>query len=153
MRVAFLTSHPIQYHAQWFKALAERPDLDFEVLFCHNATAREQARAGFGVSFTWDVPLLEGYPYRFLKNVSREASISSFSGLDTPEVGTLIRSHKYDAIVTNGWHYKSALQAIRACWQSRVPVLVRSDSHLRTPRPFLKSALKAALYRWFISRL
>ncbi len=153
MRVAFLTSHPIQYHAKWFNALAQRHELDLEVLYCHEATPQEQAHSGFGVAFTWDIPLLDGYRYRFLKNVSSEPSIATFSGLDTPEVGTLIRSGRYDAVVTNGWHYKSACQAIWSCWQARVPVLVRSDSHLRTQRSGVKTAVKALPYRWFISRL
>src|SRR6266567_1078850 len=108
MRVAFLTSHPIQYHAKWFEALAQQPRLDLEVLYCHNATKEEQGNAGFGVPFTWDVPLFEGYNYRFLQNVSCQPSISAFSGLDTPEIGDLIRTGQYDAVVTNGWHYKSA---------------------------------------------
>jgi glycosyltransferase involved in cell wall biosynthesis len=153
MRVAFVTSHPIQYQARWFKALAEQPRLDLEVLYCHNATPEEQAHAGFGVPFSWDVPLFEGYSYRFLRNVALNPSISKFSGLDTPEIQALIRAGEYDAVVTNGWHYKSACQAIWACWRNHVPVLVRSDSHLHTPRSPLRTVFKALPYRWFISKL
>jgi len=153
MRVAFINSHPIQYHAKWFRALAEQPGLDVDVLYCHNATQAEQADAGFGVSFEWDVPLFDGYRYRFLRNAARQPSIASFSGLDTPELQTLIRGGQYDAVVTNGWHFKSAWQAIWACWQSGVPILVRSDSHLHTDRGVVKSLLKAAPYRAFIPRL
>jgi glycosyltransferase involved in cell wall biosynthesis len=152
-RLAFLTSHPIQYHAGWFRALALDPSLDLQVLYCRNAEPREQARAGFGVAFAWDVPLLEGYAYRFLRNVSSRPAIGRFGGLDTPELETVIRQEQFDAVVVNGWHYKSAWQGIRACWRAQVPVLVRSDSHLRTARHPIKRLLKAAPYRWFIPRL
>src|SRR5262249_28338920 len=80
-------------------------------------------------------------------------ALGSFRGLDTPELSSLISRDQYDAVVVNGWHYKSLCQGIRACWKARVPVLVRSDSHLRTPRHPLKQLVKAAPYRWFIPRL
>ncbi len=152
IRVAFVSSHPIQYHAAWFRALANEPQLDFEVLFCHQPDAKDQGR-DFGVSFAWDIPLLDGYRHRFLKNVATRPGLGSFRGLDTPEVAALIKAGNYDAVVVNGWHFKSALQAIRACWKADVPVLVRSDSHLHTPRHPLKKLVKELPYRWFVPRL
>ncbi len=151
-KVAIVSTHPIQYHTPWYRALACEQDLHVEVLYCHQSTAQDQAGAGFGVAFDWDVSLLDGYRFRFLRNVAAKAGVSSFSGADTPELAALIAGGRYDAVVVNGWHYKSAWQAIRACWKSRVPVLVRSDSHLRTPRHALKSLAKSPVYRWFIPR-
>jgi glycosyltransferase involved in cell wall biosynthesis len=153
MRVAFLTTHPIQYQTGWFRAMSEDPRLDLDILYCHNPTPQEQGSAGFGVPFTWDVPLFDGYRYRFLRNVSREPSTGTFFGLDTPELRRLIQNRRYDAVITNGWHYKSAWQAIVACWQAGIPILVRSDSHLCTARGRLKRTLKSLPYRSFISRL
>ena len=153
MRVGFLTSHPIQYHAGWFRAMARDERFDIQVLYCHNPAPSEQANAGFGVPFTWDTPLLDGYDYRFLKNVAAHPSLAHFGGMDTPELRSLIQRDRYDAVVVNGWHYKSAWQGIRACWRAKVPVFVRSDSHLRTARHPVKRLLKAAPYRWFVPRL
>jgi glycosyltransferase involved in cell wall biosynthesis len=153
VRVAFLSTHPIQYQATWFRALAREPGLDVQVLYCHNPSAEEQGRVGFGVPFSWDVPLFEDYKYRFLTNVAREPSTATFFGLDTPELATLITDRHFDVVVTNGWHYKSAWQAMHACWRSGVQILVRSDSHLRTERSRMKRAMKAIPYRSFISRL
>jgi glycosyltransferase involved in cell wall biosynthesis len=151
-RIAVVSSHPIQYHAAWFSAMAASPDLDLEVLFCHQATAREQGAAGFGVEFEWDVPLFDGYSYRFLKNVAPSPTLSSFRGLDTPELATIIAENRYHAVIVNGWHYKSAWQAIRACWQTKTPVMARGDSHLHSPRNALKKMLKSVPYRWFIPK-
>lgn len=153
MRVAFLNSHPIQYHSHWFRALSTHPELDVEVLYCWKPDAAAQGRSGFGVAFEWDVPLFDGYKYRFLKNIAKTPSTDSFSGLDTPEIRSLIKSGAYDAVVTNGWHYKSGWQAMRACWSADVPVLVRSDSHLHTQRSAFARMAKEIPYRWFISRL
>jgi len=153
LRVAILTTHPIQYYSPLFRKLAEYDGWRLNVLYCRQANAEEQGAAGFGSAFEWDVPLLDGYPYRFLHNVAANPSIATATGLDTPEVGSLIADKTFDAVVVHGWHYKSAWQAIGACWKARVPVLVRSDSHLKTARSLLKCAAKWPLYRWGIPRL
>jgi glycosyltransferase involved in cell wall biosynthesis len=152
-RLAILTTHPIQYQASWFRALGSHPELDLEVLFCHQATPQEQAAAGFGVEFDWDISLLDGYAHRFLKNVARQPRVADFAGLDTPELADLIADKRYDALIVNGWHYKSAWQAMRACWRTNTPVMVRSDSHLHTQRAAVKRVAKWPFYRWFISKL
>jgi glycosyltransferase involved in cell wall biosynthesis len=151
MRLAIVTSHPIQYHAPWFRALGEQPGIDLEVLYCHRATQKDQADAGFGVEFEWDRSLLDGYTYNFLTNVSATPNVSHFSGLDTPELAERLKH--YSAVLVSGWHYKSALQAIWTCWRRRIPVMVRSDSHLHTPRSVLKKFMKELPYRGFITRL
>src|SRR6186713_2634943 len=58
-RIGFLISHPIQYYAPIFRELARRCELT--VFFAHRQTAEQQARAGFGVAFEWDIDLLSGY--------------------------------------------------------------------------------------------
>lgn len=152
-RLAIVSTHPIQYQSPWFRALAAEPDLAIEVLFCHRETATDQARAGFGVEFAWDLPLLEGYPHRFLRNVAQKPTTSTFGGLDTPEIGSILARREFDAVLVNGWHYKSAWQTFLAAKRYRVPVMARSDSHLHTPRSVWKHAVKAVPYRLFIPRL
>jgi len=151
-RLAVLSTHPIQYHAPWFRAMATHSDLEVHVYYCHKATPQEQARAGFGVEFDWDVPLLTGYPYSFLENIASPAAHGRFGGFDTPEIGNIIRERKYEAVLVNGWHYKSAWQAIWAAWQSGVKVFVRGDSHLHAHRSSAKRAAKWIAYRRFIPR-
>jgi glycosyltransferase involved in cell wall biosynthesis len=153
VKLAVLTTHAIQYHAAWFRALAAHPGIDLEILYCHQASPKEQAEAGFGVEFDWDVSLLDGYPHRFLRNVARRPGIAGFSGLDTPEIKDIIARERFDAVMINGWHYKSAWQAMRACWKTGTPVMVRSDSHLHTERPLFKRIAKRPFHSWFISKL
>jgi glycosyltransferase involved in cell wall biosynthesis len=151
-RLAILSTHPIQYHSAWFRTLAAQPDLNVHVYYCHKATPQEQSHAGFGVEFDWDVPLLVGYPHSFLRNVANPPGHGRFAGFDTPEIKDIIRRREYDAVLVNGWHYKSAWQAIWACWRSGVKVLVRGDSHLHTPRSIPKKMAKSLFYCHFIPR-
>ncbi|HEX5959497.1 MAG TPA: hypothetical protein VFY92_12685, partial [Hyphomicrobiaceae bacterium] len=64
MRLAVLASHPVQYYGPLFRALART--LDLHVYFAHRASPGEQARAGFGTAFDWDVDLTSGYAHSFL---------------------------------------------------------------------------------------
>jgi glycosyltransferase involved in cell wall biosynthesis len=145
MRLAVVTSHPIQYQAPWFRALAERVDL--HVFFCHRQDDKGQADAGYGASFEWDVPLLEGYGHTWLENVSKNPNVFSFSGCDTPEIGRRLAEGRFDACVVNGGYLKSYVQALLACRRLRLPVFLRGDSQRPTDRPLLTRALKYPLYR------
>jgi len=178
MRLGILASHPIQYHAPWFRGLA--PKLDLEVFFAHRQTAQGQAAGGFGVAFDWDVDLLSGYQHRFLRNVSARPGVNHFTGCDTPEIADIVagtkglrdygttgpeegsevssqwsvvngqRSKRFDAFIVSGWQLKSYWQAVRACRRARVPVLVRGDSQLLTPRSPLKRIAKELIHRFLV---
>ena len=143
-RLGILASHPVQYYAPLYRELAKH--LDLHVYFAHRQTAAGQADAGFGVAFDWDVDLLGGYPHTFLENRSRQPGTSRFSGCDTPEIATHVRAERFDAFLVMGWYLKSHWQAILACRRAGIPVLVRGDSHLVTPRNPLKRLAKAFLY-------
>lgn len=145
-RLAILATHPIQYHAPWYRGLAADGRLQIKVFFCHQASPKQQADAGFGVPFEWDVPLLDGYEHEFLKNVAAHPHTSSFNGLDVPEIGQSLRRGDFDAVLVNGWNYKAAWQTIWASKQLGLPVLVRGDSHLHTPRSGLKNWVKEIAY-------
>lgn len=147
-RLAVVASHPIQYQAPLFRALATVTDLT--VFFAHRQDASGQAAAGFGVAFDWDVPMLDGYEHRWLRNVARTPDVSRVSGCDTPEVIDQIRSGGFDACLVSGWYLKSYLQAIYACRTSGVPVMVRGDSQLGTPRSRLRSMVKYLPFRWLL---
>jgi hypothetical protein len=144
MRLAFVTSHPIQYYAPLFRALAHRVDL--VVFFAHRATPSDQAKAGFGVEFEWDVALLFGYCHEFLHNVAIRPALDRFSGCDTPEIGERLRKGRFDAVLVQGWYLKCFLQAAFAAKRLSLPLIVRGDSQLDTPRSMLTRAAKSVVY-------
>ena len=76
-KVGILTTHPIQYQVPWFKELAKKEEIDLTVFYCMIPDAQQQGD-GFGVAFKWDIPLLEGYKFKILKNVASSPSVTSF---------------------------------------------------------------------------
>lgn len=149
LRLGILSSHPIQYQVPWFRRLLEEADV--EVFFAHRPNAEQQGE-GFGRAFTWDLDLLSDYSHEFLKNVSREPGPSHFGGCNTPEILTRIRECRLDAFIVNGWYLKCYWQAVLACRKAGIPVLVRGDSQLMTPRSKLKEWIKEIAYRQMLKR-
>ncbi len=143
-RLAAIVSHPIQYCAPLFRTLSERVDL--HVFFGQTLTPAQQAGAGFDTPFDWDVDLLSGYTSTFLTNVARRPGPGHFLGCDTPEVGTRLREGGFDAVLVLGWYLKTFIQATWAAKRLGLPVLVRGDSQLATPRGPATRAAKALGY-------
>jgi glycosyltransferase involved in cell wall biosynthesis len=144
MRLAIVTSHPIQYQAPLFRELAT--GLDSTVFFACRATPRDQADAGFGTAFEWDVDLTSGYESQFLANTSRRPGPAQFSGCDTPEIGERLRGGRFDAVLVMGWHLKTYWQTIWAAKRIGIPVLARGDSNLETPRSNIKRIVKSLAF-------
>ena len=125
--------------------------MDLTVFFAHRATPSDQAKAGFGVGFDWDVDLafrLRAYFPAQCRETARHSTDSA--GCDTPEIGERFREGRFDAVLVQGWHLKSFLQAVFAAKRQGLPVLVRGDSHLDTPRSALKRTAKSVVYPAFL---
>lgn len=143
-RLAILCSHPIQYYGPLFRELSRRAEVT--VFFSHRATPVDQAQAGFGTSFEWDVDMTTGYEHVFLSNVAARPGLDHFGGCDTPEIGSRLAGGKFDALLVLGWHLKAYVQGILAAKRLQLPVLVRGDSHLETPRSSFKRIAKSIAY-------
>lgn len=134
-RLAVLVSHPIQYHAPLYREIARRGDVDLTVYYCSDQGATEKVDAGFGVSFKWDVPLLEGYKYVFLKNYSFRPNPDTFFGLVNPGIISELMKGRYDAVWVHGYSLMSNWFAFLGAWISRTPLLFRGETVLREGRP------------------
>lgn len=139
-----MTTHPIQYYAPWFKYISDF--IDLQVFYMHQESAKERSKGDFGVAHEWDIDLLNGYEYTFLKNVAKEPSVHMFKGCDTPEIYNIIKEGHFDAVLVLGWYVKAFWQTIFACKRYKIPVLVRGDSQLQIEQSFIKKAIKRITY-------
>lgn len=143
-RLCVVESHPIQYKAPLFRYLHERADFDIKVFYAMIPDQSQQGD-GFGVSFTWDVPLLEGYPFEVLNNRSKSPSVTAFGGCDTPDIYAKLKSEAPDAVLVNGWVVKTCLQALWACKRLNIPCMVRGEANLLRPRAWWKHVIHRQL--------
>jgi glycosyltransferase involved in cell wall biosynthesis len=151
MRLAALSTHPIQYQAPLFRALSSQPGIDFTALFCHDHGVRPSFDAQFGRVIRFDVPLVEGYTHRFLRNVAPRPSLAP-TGLINPEVLVSLAKGEFDAVVVHGYAYVTALLALLGP-RRRTRVLLRGESHLLPRRPLPKRFGKQIALRTLFSRI
>lgn len=143
-KLVAVETHPIQYKAPLFRLLAEDARFDLTVLYAMIPDAARQGD-GFGVSFEWDVPLLDGYRYELLENTTEDPSVSNFTGCDTPGIYQRLKEIRPDAVLVNGWVVKTCLQALLACRRLRIPCIVRGEANLLRPRAWWKHAVHRLL--------
>lgn len=109
-KIIIINSHPIQYFAPMYKYLAK--DFDITVLYCSDHGVKPSFDEEFGVTFQWDVPLLEGYNYKFLKNYARVPRISFWGLLNLGIVKELYNAPPKSIIWIHGWQYFTNILAI-----------------------------------------
>ena len=148
-RLGVLVTHPVQYFAPLFREVARDPRVDLTVYYAHRPTPQEQG-LGFGVAFTWDIDLTDGYRSVQLENRARTPG-AGFLGYSTPQIAGILERERYDAFVVSGWHALTYWQAMQACWRQGTPVLVRGDSQL-TVQGAARRWTKDAVYPLFMRR-
>src|SRR6185295_6182526 len=98
----------------------------------------------FGTAVAWDIPLLDGYEYRFFKNHAPSPSLyNGFFGLmNLGIIKALIRQPK-SMVVVHGWNYASLILVI---------LLARITGHLlciRGESPMNQELMKSKANRFF----
>jgi|WetSurMetagenome_2_1015567.scaffolds.fasta_scaffold43756_2 glycosyltransferase involved in cell wall biosynthesis len=113
-KIIYILSHPIQYYSPLFKYIHESATVDCEVWYLSMHGVKEQVDHQFGVAFQWDIPLLEGYPYRFLKNNSlRPGVYNGFFGIFNWQIlGMMARLPAKSILIVPGWNSLSYAMAI-----------------------------------------
>lgn len=152
-RLAIVTTHPIQYNAPWFRLLSASGAVEVKVYYTW-----EQSRTGpkfdpgFGRVIEWDIPLLEGYEFTFVKNTSPQPGSHHFKGMINPTLIKEIEAWKADMILVIGWSFKSHLQCMRH-FHGKIPVLFRGDSTLLDEKPGLRRSVRRLFLRWIYSHV
>lgn len=148
MRLAIVTTHPIQYNAPWFRLLAQQQGIEVKVFYTWEASQTlAKYDPGFGRVIEWDIPLLDGYEYTFVKNVSANQGSHHFKGIDNPTLNTEIEQWGAEAVLVFGWAYKSHLSCMRY-FKGKIPVLFRGDSTLLDETAGLKKILRRLFLKY-----
>lgn len=149
-RIAIITTHPIQYNAPWFKLLAQRNIVQVKVYYTWGEKAlQNKYDPGFERVIAWDIPLLEGYEYTFVTNISKAPGSHHFFGIDNPTLIKEIEEWKADSILVFGWSFKSHLKVIRH-FAGKIHILFRGDSNLldATKNISLKKIGRLIFLKW-----
>ena len=137
MKLAIVTSHPIQYNAPFFRELNEHPSIEPHVFFTQTSeTVRFDP--DFNREVKWDVNLTDGY-----RSEQHEGDTSSGKSILIQRLKELAP----DAILMYGWNVPGHLSVMRAM-HGTTPIWFRGDSHLLDPLPFWKRLARKLLLTW-----
>lgn len=146
-RLAIVASHPIQYQAPLFRALAQDPRLDVTVYYCWDFGISE---AGFdkelGVKVKWDIPLLDGYHYVLLKNWSFKPA-PSFFGQINPSIVRELKEKKFDGVLIQGYVTMTSWFIYLTRWYTGAKVILRGEADMGKQNGALKNLAKSLILK------
>jgi glycosyltransferase involved in cell wall biosynthesis len=153
VKLAIVSTHPIQYYAPVFRELAASSQIDLRVFYTWSQAASGATfDSGFGTDVQWDIPLLEGYTAQFVPNVAARPGTDHFGGLNTPTLIHEIEAWHPDAVLIYTWNSRSHLQALRH-FKNKVAVLFRGDSTLIDRRAWWRAILRRMALTWVYSHV
>jgi glycosyltransferase involved in cell wall biosynthesis len=130
--------------------LSERKKIQIKVFYTWGEKVlNNKYDPGFGKIIEWDIPLLEGYNYQFIKNVSLNPGSHHFFGIQNPTLTKEVGKWEPDAILVFGWNFKGHLHALHY-FHNRLPVYFRGDSTLLDEAgvSLIKKMFKSVLLKW-----
>jgi glycosyltransferase involved in cell wall biosynthesis len=146
-KIAIIISHPIQYYAPWFHYLNEQSGYSIRVFYLWDFGVWQHTDRDFQQTIQWDIPLLSGYDYEFVPNVSVQPGTHHFWGLQNPSLITQVKQFDPDAVLLMNYNYASLYHFL---WHWRqTPLLFRGDSH----RLWGGSSVKAWIKKQWITQL
>lgn len=145
MRLAIVTTHPVQYNAPWFRLLGEQSGVELRVFYTWHAGTQAVQDPGFGRAIAWDLPLTEGYNFE-LTPPSSKVERRTFWNMDSPELVSRIKDFRPEAVLVFGWNFRSHARVMRY-FHRRIPVLFRGDSTLLDQRSGFRDVARQTVLR------
>lgn len=153
-KLAIVATHPIQYQAPLWNRLAQSSGLDVKVFYADTHGSTESFDPLYGKSFSWDVPLLEGYDHEFLRSVR-------IPGLPGPTacyypVGLMrkLAEGGFEAVLIHGYMTGAAWAGYLAARKLGLPIFIRGDSHLADRKlTGTRARVKAIILGHFLRRI
>jgi len=145
--------HPVPYHSSLFRALARDPRLAVTVLYLDRIGIEPWYDPELQTVLQWDVPLVDGFSHRFLKNLSPLRDRPYIKRINPGLVRHLLFG-RYDAVLVFGYGTVSAQLALWAAKIGGKVVLLKEEADLgfargRGWKALLKRALLPGILRRF----
>lgn len=125
--------------------MATHPRLAVKVLYLDSIGLDGTIVPDFG-ALKWDIPILEGYAYEFLRNVS-PFRFSPYVGRINPALFWRIRQGPYDAVLIHGHTPVSNWLALLAARCARAKVVCRSEGSAVVPGNLESARVLQILHR------
>lgn len=151
-KVAFIITHPIQYYVPLFQALSLANKFEIKVFYTWGESSIEKFDPAYNKVIKWNIPLLNGYNYEFLKNISKDPGTHHFNGIINPEIIGKLEEYSPNKIVVYGWNYNSHLKILKY-FKNKVTIYFRGDSHLINNKIGLRTLMRKVYLNYIYSHV
>jgi len=152
MKIAIIALHPVQYHTPLYRLIAESTEIDAEVIYLDRLGLEGVYDKTFKTRIVWDIPLLYGYKYEFVRNYAF-ARLSGFFSRINLGLFSALRKSGCDIVLIQGY-------SILSCWIALVSaklldrkIVWRGEVAVRPNllEQTLRRKLKRVVVRYFLS--
>lgn len=149
-KIIFINTHPIQYFAPLY-SYCNKEGLKVDAWYCSDESIRGKKDVQFGQAVKWDIPLLDGYVYRFFKNYSWKPSIhTGFFGLINIGMIKALFKEPKSVVIVHGWGYLTLLLVIIFGKLAGHTIGLRSETPYKQEK--LHSSLKLLYRKFFLTQ-
>ncbi|MTJ15657.1 MULTISPECIES: glycosyltransferase family 4 protein [unclassified Dolichospermum] len=152
-RLGVVFTHPTQHHGPLWKKLNEQAGLSVKVFYlCNENQASGDVLLG-GNSQPWDVDLLSGYEYDYLKDFSGRVPSEQKKNAISPELFNSLTLDNLDAIFMQSFvNYSYRLTAL-LCKLRGIPLIMQNDATIMSDCRYSRSRqiMMAILYPWMLN--
>ncbi|MBD2444356.1 glycosyltransferase family 4 protein [Dolichospermum sp. FACHB-1091] len=152
-RLGVVFTHPTQHHGPLWKKLNEQPGLSVKVFYlCNENQLSGDALLGKS-SQPWDVDLLSGYEYDYLKDFSGIVPSEQKKNAISPELFNSLTPDNLDAIFMQSFvNYSYRLTAL-LCKLRGIPLIMQNDATIMSDGRYSRSRqiVMAILYPWMLN--
>jgi glycosyltransferase involved in cell wall biosynthesis len=131
--------------------MSQQPEIKLQVAYCSLRGANASYDPEFNTTVQWDVPLLDGYDWVEVANLSSGAD--GFWGLNNPGLWKLIRRGSFDAVICLTGYIRASFWIAYFASLGRTAFIFGTDASSLVPRNFsswkvgLKKRLWPGLFR------
>ncbi len=128
-RIGVIASHFIQYQAPVWRELAKREGVDVSVYYLSEHGRRPNYDQQFGNTFSWDIPLDEGYTWELLPGAKNSKLNSKCHRWNLSPVKK-VYDGVADVFLRSDYDSPGAVAFFYACMTRGVPILYRGETTL-----------------------
>ncbi len=149
-RLGVVFTHPTQHHGPLWRKLSEQPGLSLKVLYLSEENQSSGDNFLGAKAEAWDVDLLGGYRYEYLKDLSNKVPTQRTKTVIAPDLFKQIRSQNFDAIFMQSFVNYSYRLTAALCKLHGVPLIMQNDASMMSDGRYSRSRLiaMALLYPW-----
>jgi glycosyltransferase involved in cell wall biosynthesis len=139
-------SHPVQYRVPVWQCLEKKYPQMLHVVYASDCSMKGFKDDGFGKTFAWDEPMLEGYSYTILGN-ENGIPLAGWNSLSGKGIWEVLSKQKPQAVLLTGLNYRYDLTVLVYSKLKGISVWLRCETQdFSVERSKVKSVLRKIIY-------